>query len=70
MKKRLIFVILFISIVALVACSSDGGKESNGSERLAYTASEFEISLPDNSGNLVNVSPDGKTIYAYFTGIS
>lgn len=72
MKQKLIILILFIFILALAACSSDGGKQENdnGNDSLTYDKAEFEISLPDTSGNLVNVSPDGKTMYAYFTGVS
>lgn len=71
MRKRLVTTILFIFIVALTACSSDGGDKENSNENdsLAYDKAAFEISLPDTSENLVNVSPDGKTIYAYFTGV-
>lgn len=72
MKKRLITVIMFIFIVALVGCSSDGDKLESGNNKadIPYDEATFDISLSDISGNIVNVSPDGKTIYAYFTGIS
>jgi hypothetical protein len=72
MKKKLIATIFFMFIVVMVGCNSDGEKPetSNGNESVTYDVAAFDISLPDISGNLVSVSPDGKTIYAYFTGVN
>lgn len=74
MKKKLVTMILFIFIVALSACSSDGENQENNNEienaSISFAEANFDISLPNTSGDLVNLSPDGKTIYAYFTGVT
>jgi peroxiredoxin len=72
MKQKLIATILFMFIVVMGGCSSNDEKPetSNGNESLTYDLAAFDISLRDTSGNLISVSPDGKTIYAYFTGVS
>lgn len=67
MKQKLLSFVLLAFILVIAACGSDDG--DSGSIELTYNEADFNISLPDINGNMVNIIPDGKTIYAYFTGV-
>ncbi|OIJ11589.1 hypothetical protein BKP35_11640 [Anaerobacillus arseniciselenatis] len=64
MKQKLLAVVLLALIVFIAACGSDDGAANIE----FYDTGDFNIELLDTEGNTVNISPDGKTIYAYFTG--
>lgn len=53
-------------ILVLSACGNDE-TETNDSE--AYNKGDFELTLPSTTGEQVSLVPNGKTLYAYFTGI-
>jgi peroxiredoxin len=67
MKQKLLATVLLLFIFVIAACGSDDGQGTSIDR--TYDEADFNISLPDTSENMVNISPDGKTIYAYFTGI-
>ncbi|MFA9560574.1 hypothetical protein ACERII_25055 [Evansella sp. AB-rgal1] len=63
MKRILSFVLFIILFSVIIGCSSDSG------ESTSYQQEDFNISLLNTAGETINISPAGKTLYAYFTGV-
>jgi peroxiredoxin len=65
--RKVLAVTFLVLVMALVGCGND--EEIVSIEGLEYNQADFDLALPDMDGNLVTVIPNGKTIYAYFTGV-
>ncbi|MDG5786220.1 hypothetical protein QA612_01870 [Evansella sp. AB-P1] len=65
MKKLLLSFLLITLSIIIIGCSNG----NNDTTYEAYNDEDFNISLININGENVNISPDQKTIYAYFTGI-
>ena len=71
--RKIMTVLLLLLVMALVGCGSE--EESKQAEpqtqnegTFTFEEADFNMELVDTEGNLINIAPAGKTIYAYFTG--
>ncbi|OIJ19593.1 hypothetical protein BKP45_10985 [Anaerobacillus alkalidiazotrophicus] len=67
MKKKILAAFFLLLVVVIAGCN--GGDDTQETETVTFSKEAFDISLLDNTENFVNISPEGKTIYAYFTGV-
>lgn len=70
MRKFFAVAFLVLVMAALVGCGGEEEqKEISSDEGIQYNEADFDLALPDTDGNLVTVTPNEKTMYAYFTGV-
>lgn len=69
MRKMVLFLLLSFVVVTGCGNNDEAKSESGTNGELVFELAHFDISLPNEEGEFVNITPTGKTIYAYFTGI-
>ncbi|OIJ12549.1 hypothetical protein BKP37_14075 [Anaerobacillus alkalilacustris] len=69
MKKKILAVFVLLLVVVIAGCNGSEEQDRVETEPLTFSKDAFNISLLDTSENFVNINPEGKTIYAYFTGV-
>ncbi len=68
--RKLLMIALLASFLAIVGCGTDDAQQQATEDgTITFNQADFDIELPNTAGSVINVTPDGKTIYAYFTGI-
>ena len=68
--RKILAVTFLVFLMSLVGWGSEEDKKEvvldGGSQ---YNQANFDLALLDTNGNVQTITPDGKIIYAYFTGI-
>ncbi|RXJ02030.1 hypothetical protein DS745_08020 [Anaerobacillus alkaliphilus] len=68
--RKIFAIALLASFISLVGCATDEEQpQVNGNGAITFNQADFDMEMPNLAGSYVNVTPEGKTIYAYFTGI-
>jgi hypothetical protein len=68
--RKILAITFLVLIIALAGCGAEEDKkEVISKEDMQYNQADFDLALPDIEGNMVTITPNGKTIYAYFTGV-